>query len=59
LACVVAVVIQVAIPFIPPLAEAFHASPLDAPEWGIVAAIAILPALVADLLRRRRLVWVA
>ncbi|HTI29930.1 MAG TPA: cation-transporting P-type ATPase [Methylomirabilota bacterium] len=58
-ACVVAVVIQVAIPFIPPLAEAFHASPLDAAEWGIVAIIAILPALVADLLRRRRLVWVA
>jgi Ca2+-transporting ATPase len=59
LACLVAVLVQVGIPFVPPLAEAFHASTLDAVEWGIVAAIALTPAISAELIRRRRLVWVA
>jgi len=59
LACLVAVLVQVGIPFVPPLAEAFHASTLDAVEWGIVAAIALTPAVAAELIRRRRLVWVA
>jgi Ca2+-transporting ATPase len=59
LACGVAVAIQVAIPFLPPLADAFRASPLDAVEWGIVAAIALTPAVVADVIRRFGATWVA
>ncbi len=59
LACLVAVAIQVAIPFLPPLADAFRASPLDALEWGIVAGIALTPALVAEALRRLGRTWVA
>jgi len=58
-ACLVAVAIQVAIPFLPPLADAFRASPLDAEEWAIVVLIALAPAVVAELIRRRRLTWVA
>jgi sodium/potassium-transporting ATPase subunit alpha len=59
LACLVAVTIQVAIPFIPPLADAFRASPLDVVEWGIVAAIAFIPAAVAEVIRRFGVTWVA
>jgi Ca2+-transporting ATPase len=59
LACLVAVVVQVAIPFLPPLATAFHASPLDAEEWAIVAGIALAPGIVAEVLRRLGWVWVA
>jgi Ca2+-transporting ATPase len=58
-ACLTAVAIQVGIPFIPPLADAFHASPLDGQEWGIVALIALVPAAAAELLRRRHVTWVA
>ncbi|HET7685537.1 MAG TPA: cation-transporting P-type ATPase [Candidatus Limnocylindria bacterium] len=60
-ACLVAVAGQVAIPLVPPLAEAFHASPLSAIEWGIVAVIALLPAVLAELVRMRRpsSTWVA
>jgi Ca2+-transporting ATPase len=58
-ACLVAVVIQVAIPFVPPLATAFHASPLDGEEWLIVAGIALLPAVVAEVVRRLGWLWVA
>lgn len=59
IACMLAVVIQVAIPFIPPLADAFRASPLDALEWGIVAAIALAPAAAAEAIRRLGHAWVA
>ncbi|HET7082394.1 MAG TPA: cation-transporting P-type ATPase [Candidatus Limnocylindria bacterium] len=59
LACLVAVVVQVAIPFIPPLAAAFHASPLDVEEWLIVAGIALVPAVVAEVVRRLGWLWVA
>ncbi len=59
LACLVAVAVQVAIPFLPPLADAFRASPLDAVEWGIVAAIAFIPAIVAEAIRRFGQSWVA
>jgi Ca2+-transporting ATPase len=58
LACLIGAVIQVAIPFVTPLADAFRASPLDAEEWIVVAAIALTPAGVAELLRRRGLTWV-
>jgi Ca2+-transporting ATPase len=58
--CVVVVVIQAAIPFIPGVAEAFRATPLDAADWILVAAIALAPALVAEAVRSvRRSVWVA
>jgi Ca2+-transporting ATPase len=59
LSCLVAIAVQVAIPFVPPLAAAFHASPLDVEEWGIVAVIALLPAVVAEVVRRLGWPWVA
>ncbi len=59
IACLVAVAIQVAIPYLGPVASAFRASPLDLEEWVIVAAIALVPAIIADLIRRRRQLWVA
>lgn len=60
LACVVGGVVQLAIPFVPPLAEAFRASPLDGPELVLVALIAIVPAVVSEIVRSRRAtIWVA
>jgi len=62
LVCIAAVAIQALIPNVPGLAEAFHASPLDATEWLIVVAVAFAPALLAEAGRtvaRGRLVWVA
>ena len=53
------VAVQVAIPYLPPLADAFRASPLDATEWAVVAAIALLPAAVAEVMRRFGRTWVA
>lgn len=57
--CVAVVAIQALIPFIPPMADAFRASPLQLTEWGIVALIAFFPAIVADWLRRIGWTWVA
>ncbi len=45
------VVIQALIPYVPALAEAFRATPLDGSEWALVAAIALAPALLAELVR--------
>ncbi len=59
-ACVAVVVVQALIPFLPPLADVFRASPLDLAEWALVAALAVAPALVAELVRRiGRTEWVA
>jgi magnesium-transporting ATPase (P-type) len=59
-ACVLTVVVQVAIPFIPPLASAFTATPLEPPEWGLVVGISLAPAIVAECVRRLgRGPWVA
>jgi Ca2+-transporting ATPase len=61
-ACVVAVAIQVLIPYLPPLAEAFRATPLGLTDWLLVAGIALAPALVAEVVRLRgrgRTIWVA
>ena len=61
-AAVAAVAIQVLIPYVPPLAEAFRATPLDLADWLLVALIAFAPAAVAELARwrgRGRAVWVA
>jgi hypothetical protein len=54
------VLVQALIPFTPAVSDAFRASPLDLEEWLLVAVVALLPALVAELVRsRRRMVWVA
>ena len=61
-ACLLAVAIQALIPYVPALAEAFHATPLDATEWLLVGLIAFAPALTAETIRWRgggRAVWVA
>ncbi len=58
--CIAAIAIQALIPSIPPLAEAFRSTPLDGGDWLLVAAVALAPAVLADLLRRtRRIAWVA
>jgi Ca2+-transporting ATPase len=59
LASLVAAAIQVAIPFVPPLADAFRASPLAPWEWALVAVLALAPAFLADGARRMRWTWVA
>jgi P-type Ca2+ transporter type 2C len=52
--------IQVAIPLIPPLAEAFQATPLTPDDWAIVAVVALAPAVLAEVIRtRHRGQWVA
>jgi P-type Ca2+ transporter type 2C len=61
-ACLFAVGVQAVIPYVPVLADAFRATPLDAADWLIVAVVAFLPALVAELVRmlaRGRTIWVA
>jgi Ca2+-transporting ATPase len=61
-ACLAAVAIQALIPYLPPLADAFHATPLAPEEWVLVAIVAFAPAVVAEIARmlgRGRLVWVA
>jgi Ca2+-transporting ATPase len=45
------VVIQVAIPAVPVLADAFRATPLDISEWVVVALIAVVPAVVVQVVR--------
>jgi Ca2+-transporting ATPase len=51
-ACLITIAVQVAIPFVPPLAEAFRASPLSPGEWALVALVATLPAVCAEVIRR-------
>ncbi len=61
-ACLVAVAIQVLIPHVPLLAEAFRASPLDLVDWLLVGVVAFVPALAAEVVRTRgggRVIWVA
>jgi len=50
-ACLFVLALQVTIPFVPPLASAFRATPLDASDWLIVAAIALAPAALAEVIR--------
>jgi P-type Ca2+ transporter type 2C len=61
LACLAVVALQAAIPLVPPLAAAFRAVPLSVGEWLLVAAVAVAPAVVAELVRTRssRVAWVA
>jgi Ca2+-transporting ATPase len=53
-AAVVAIAVQLAIPYLPPLALAFHATPLSVTEWLLVGAIALTPALAAEAVRAIR-----
>ena len=59
-ACVVALVAQFTIPYVPVLADTFRAQPLDLNDWLLVALVALPPAILAELVRgwRKRL-WVA
>jgi Ca2+-transporting ATPase len=43
--------IQLVIPFVPALSDAFQATPLDAFDWLLVVAVALAPALVAEAYR--------
>jgi P-type Ca2+ transporter type 2C len=52
-ACVAVLVVQAAIPYLPALADAFRAEQLTAEEWLLVAAVALVPALVSEVVRRR------
>jgi Ca2+-transporting ATPase len=59
-ACIAVVAVQVLIPFVPPLAEAFRASPLSVEDWLLVAVVALAPAVVAEIVRTTRgALWVA
>ena len=59
-AAIVVILAQVAIPLIPPLAEVFRAVPLAASDWLLVAAVALAPAALAELIRwRTGKEWVA
>jgi Ca2+-transporting ATPase len=60
-ACLLVIAIQIAIPFVPALADAFRARQLSAIEWLVVAAIALVPALVAEAIRTVRpgTTWIA
>jgi Ca2+-transporting ATPase len=60
LACVVAAATQLLIPYLPALASAFDASPLSLLELLLIAAVALAPAVLAQLARMPRPVaWVA
>lgn len=61
-ACLAAAAIQVLIPYVPVLADAFRAVPLNAAEWVVVAVVAFIPAAAAEIIRTRgrgRVLWVA
>jgi Ca2+-transporting ATPase len=59
-AVVLVIVTTVVIPYLPPVAEAFRATPLDPGEWLVVAIIAVAPALLAEAVKTvRHTRWVA
>jgi cation-transporting ATPase F len=59
-ATVAVLAIQIAIPYVPVLADAFRATPVSLAELALVAVIALVPAVVAELLRVRGVrPWVA
>jgi P-type Ca2+ transporter type 2C len=60
LAAILVVTVQVLIPFVAPLADAFRATPPSPSEWALVLVVAIGPWIVAEVIRTRaRLAWVA
>jgi Ca2+-transporting ATPase len=59
-ACLAVIAVQILIPLVPFLSDAFRATPLDVRDWLVVAAVALAPALTADLVRRLTgATWVA
>ncbi len=56
---IVTIAVQFLIPYVPVAADAFQATILDATDWLIVAVIAVIPAIVAEIVRRAGRVWVA
>jgi Ca2+-transporting ATPase len=60
-AAIGAVAIQVLIPYVPPLADAFRATPLDLADWLLVAVVAFVPAIAAEIgrMRGRDAIWIA
>ena len=52
-AVIVVIAFQAAIPLLPPLADAFRAVTLAPSEWLLVAAVAVAPAALAELIRWR------
>jgi P-type Ca2+ transporter type 2C len=61
-ACLAAVAIQAAIPYVPAVSDAFRATPLDPFDWLLVAVVAFVPALAAEIARLRgrgQRIWVA
>ena len=54
LACLIVIATQAAIPYIPGISDAFRAVPLSTAEWLLAAAVAVAPALVAELAKGRR-----
>ncbi|HEX5397160.1 MAG TPA: cation-translocating P-type ATPase C-terminal domain-containing protein, partial [Candidatus Limnocylindria bacterium] len=60
-ACLAVIAVQLLIPAVPALADAFRAHPLSAAEWLVVAVVALLPALLAEAIRTLRsgTAWIA
>ncbi len=57
---VLTVAVQALIPYVPAVADAFRAAPLDASDWVLVAVVALLPAAVAEVIRATtHRAWVA
>jgi magnesium-transporting ATPase (P-type) len=59
IAVLLVIAAQAAVPYLPPLAEAFRASPLSPGEWGLVASVALAPAVVAQIARAMGRRWIA
>jgi Ca2+-transporting ATPase len=59
IASVMVIAIHLVIPYIPALAEAFHATPLEPDDLFLAAGVAMVPAVLADVMRRTGRIWVA
>ena len=58
-AVVLVIAAQAAVPYLPPLADAFRATPLNSGEWMLVAAVALAPAVTAQIARAMGRRWIA
>ncbi len=59
-ACTLSIAIQLAIPFVPLLAETFRAAPLALNDLLLIGSVALAPAVLAELVRAAtRRTWVA
>ncbi|HEX9635664.1 MAG TPA: HAD-IC family P-type ATPase [Candidatus Limnocylindria bacterium] len=59
IAVVLVVAAQAVVPYLPPLADAFRATPLSLAEWGLVASVALAPAVAAQVARAMGRRWIA